>query len=269
MESNVPPHIMLQAGRAAKSALVQWYSGQWVRQTEEVGNLTNDLIEWYLETPATQQKMSALSEPEIMVTFRKRARQLLSRAVLEGNIFEGKVLYSSESVKDALKGETTNIYLRVVLPLAIERLDTQYREALAKRYTDLEFPQNKQEEDSQRRATAALTREINVLYITESVEGVGSSSVVFPETIKPKGDYSDPTAKLALTLMDQHPDFVDDYHYESPWAQVCLGAGAEPVIQFGPSGKYRLTAEEALLFRRVPGLLEMFIEQKQKEWADV
>lgn len=268
MENNVPAHIILQAGRAAKSALVQWHSGQWVRQAEEIGNLTNDLIEWYLETPATQQKMSELSEPEIMVTFRKRGRQLLSRSVLDSNIFEGKVLYSSESVKDALNGESTNIYLKTILPLAIKRVSDYHREAIARRFTDGEYAQNKQEENAQRRAIVALTREINVLYITENVEGVGSSSAVFPETIKPKGDYNDPTAKLALTLMGQHPDFADDYRYESPWEQVCQGAGAEPVIEFGPSGRYRLTAEEAALFRRVPGLIELFVEQKQKEWAD-
>ena len=117
--------------------------------------------------------------------------------------------------------------------------------------------------------TIALTREINVLYITESVKGIGSSAVIFPDTVKTKGEHGDPTAGIALTLMEQHPDVKDEYLYESPWEQINQGAAAEPVIEFGPSGRYRLTAEEAKLFRRVPGLIELFIEQKQKEWGRV
>lgn len=263
---DTPSHIILQAGRAAKSALVQWYSGQWVRQAEEVDDLTNELIEWYMTRAETRRKMESLSEPEIMVTFRLHARELLSKATLEGNIFEGKVLYSSEAVKDALNDESTNVYLRTILPLAIKRLHKRYQQALHKRFTDGEYADNKKEEDAQRRAIASLTREINVLYITQEVKGIGSSSVVFPESIHAKGEYNDPTAGTALALLDAHPSFADEYLYESPWEQVCRGAGAEPVIDFGPSGKYRLTAAEADLFRRVPGLIDLFIDQKQQDW---
>lgn len=269
MESNVPAHIMLQAGRAAKSALVQWYSGQWTRQSEEVGDLTDDLIVWYLTRASTRNQMESLSEPQIMVMFRNHARQVLSRAALDGDVFDGKTLYTTESIKDALKGESTNRYLMTILPFAIKRLNDTYREALAKRYIDGEYPQNKEEENAQMWGTVALTREVNVLYITEDVKGVGSSSTVFPESIKSKGgDHSDPTGNTALMLMAQKPDFVDEYLYESPWKQVCEGASSEPVIEFGPSGRYRLTAEEAELFRRVPGLIELFVEQKQKEWTN-
>jgi len=268
MESNVPAHIMLQAGRAAKSALIQWYSGQWTRQSEEVGDLTNDLIVWYLTRASTRNQMENLSEPQIMVMFRNHARQLLSRAALDSDVFNGKVLYTTETIKKALSGDSDNGYLQTILPLALKRINKKYQEALAKRYIDGEYPQNKQEEDAQRRGIVSLTREVNVLYITQPVEGVGSSSVVFPDTIKPRGDHNDPTGNIALMLMEQHPDFVDDYHYESPWEQVCKGAAAEPVIEFGPSGRYRLNAEEAVLFRRVPGLIELFVEQKQKEWTN-
>ena len=267
METVIDPHIMLQASRAAKSALVQWYSGQWMRQADELDNLTNDLLEWYLRRPETRRKMESLSEPEIMVTFRLQARQLLSAATLEGNAFDGKALYSTKAIKDELLNESSNIYLKTILPLALKRINKSYQSAIAKRYSDMEYPETKQEEDAQRRALTALTKEINVLYITAEVKGIGSAAVVFPDTIRPKGDYNDPTAKLALTLMGQHPDLADEYMYEPPWDQICYGAKAEPVIEFGPSGRYRLTAEEAKLFRRVPGLIELFIEQKQKEWA--
>lgn len=263
---DIPAHIILQAGRAAKSALVQWYSGQWVRQAEEVGDLTNELLVWYMQGPATRRKMEPLSEPEIMVTFRRHARELLSKATLEGNIFEGKVLYSSEAVKDALKGQSTNVYLKTILPFALKRINKGHREALHKRFTDNEYPQTDKEKNAQRRAIASLTREINVLYITEEVEGIGSSSVVFPESIRSKGEYNNPTADTALALMNAHPDFVDEYLYESPWEQICKGASVEPEIVFGPSGRYRLTAAESQMFDSVPGLIDLFIDQKREEW---
>jgi hypothetical protein len=264
----IEPRFILQAGRAAKSALVQWYSGQWSRQAEQVNDLANELLVWYMETPSTRRKMTDLSDPEVMVTFRHHARELLSRSVLEGNIFEGKVLYSSESVKDALKGESSNIYLKTILPLAMKRISRYHREALARRYVDGEFPADKREEDAQRRATKSLCNEINVLYITQGVDAIGSKSVIFPDTVRQKGTHGDTTANTALALMSAEPSYADEYLYESPWEQVCKGAGVEPVINFGPSGKFRLTAAEYYLFSKVPGLIDLFIDQKTKEWNE-
>ena len=265
----VEDRIIVQAHRAAKSALVMWFSGQWTRQAEALGDLHQDLLAWYMSRQSTRLQMQTLSDPEVMVTFRNHAKQLLSRAALDGDVFDGKVLYTTEAIKEALSGETNNLYLKVILPLAFKRINRKYQEALNKRYIDGDYPQTKQEENAQMWGTIALTREINVLYITESVKGIGSSAVIFPDTVKPKGEHGDPTAGIALTLMEQHPDVKDEYLYESPWEQINQGAAAEPVIEFGPSGRYRLTAEEAKLFRRVPGLIELFIEQKQKEWSNV
>lgn len=267
-QAEIEPRIILQAGRAAKSALVQWYSGQWSRQAEQVNDLANELLVWYMETPSTRRKMTDLSDPEIMVTFRHHARELLSKSVLEGNIFDGKVLYSSEAVKDALKGESTNIYLKTILPLALKRISKYHQEAIARRYVDGEFPADKREEDAQRRATRSLCNEINVLYITQEVDCIGSKSVIFPDTVRQKGTHGDPTANTALALMQAEPSYVDEYLYESPWEQVCKGAGVEPVIDFGPSGKLRLTAAEAYLFNKVPGLIDLFIDQKKKDWNE-
>jgi len=204
------------------------------------------------------------------VTFRNHARQILSRAALDSDVFQGKTLYDADAIKDALKGESSNVYLKTILPLALKRISQYHQEAIAKRYVDGEYAQNKQEENAQMRAISSLTREVNVLYITAEVEGIGSSSVVFPDTIHPKGDHSDPTGNIALMLMDQPPDFVDEYLYESPWEQVCQGAWSEPVLDIGPEDgdTLRLTAEEAVLFRRVPGLLELFVEHKQKDWGN-
>lgn len=269
-KSEIESHIILQAQRAAKSALVQWYSGQWVRQSEQLSDLTNDLLLWYMTRPETRSLMSKLSEPEIMVTFRKHARQLLSRAALDSDVFDGKVLYSSESVKDALKGESTNVYLVAILPLAIKRLSARLREALSARYFGDEpaFPETKEGQNDLVRAHKALCDEVNVLYITEEVKCIGSKSVVFPDTVRQKGSHADPTAGTALALMKAHPSYKEEYLYDSPWKQIDSGAASEPVINFGPSGKYRLTATEAELFRRVPGLIDLFIDQKKREWNE-
>lgn len=269
-QSDIEPRIILQAERAAKSALVQWYSGQWSRQAEKANDLTQELLFWYIEPRqrTTRAKMTNLSDPEVMVTFRRRARQLLSRETLDANVFDGKVLYSPEAVKDALKGESTNIYLKTILPLAMDRLTKRMKEALQARYfgEEVVYPDTQQGQNDLKRAHKSLCDEINVLYITDEVSSIGSRNVVFPDTIRPKGGYNDPTADTAMALIHGHPSYEDEYLYESPWDQVCKGNAAEPVIDFGPSGRYRLTAEEADLFRRVPGLIDLFIDQKQQEW---
>ena len=265
----VDNHIVEQARRAAKSALILWHSGQWTRQLELVDDLSQELLLWYAETPSTQEKMATLSEPEIMVTFRIHARQLLSKNTHDNNVFSGGNLYSGSAVRSALRGESTNKYLYQVIPIAMDRIINSQKSALHSRYELGIVPKENDERNLLKRAVRSLTDEINVLYLTTNQGTLGSKSVIFPESVKAKGgDHSDSTGNTALMLMAQKPDFVDEYLYESPWEQVCKGAAAEPVIEFGPSGRYRLNAEEAALFRRVPGLIELFVEQKQKEWAD-
>jgi len=268
MESNVPAHIMLQAGRAAKSTLTLWCNGQFDRQRELYDDLLQDLILWYLSRPVTRQKMGALVDAEIFVTFKRHAQQLLSQQQLENNIHQEKVLYSTDSVKKYLKGQSTNKYLTQVVPIALDAINEKHKEALLSRYVDNKIPAQGKDAEFLSHSHRTLTAMVNLIQLTTNQDTIGSRAVVFPDTVKPSGGHGDPTGTIALTLMEQHPDFVDDYHYESPWKQVCEGAASEPVIEFGPSGRYRLTAEEAELFRRVPGLLELFVEQKKKEWAD-
>lgn len=258
--------IIEQARRAAKSALVQWYSGQWQRQAEALDDLHHELLLWYAETPSAREKISRLSDPEIMVTFRVHARQVLSKNTHENNIFTGGNFYSGEAVREALRNESKNKYLYDLIPVAIDRINENQKSALYSRYVLGVVPKENDEKKILQRAVRSLTDEINVLCLTTDVKSIGSKATVFPDTVKPKGGYGDPTANIALTLMGQHPDIQDEYLYESPWEQVNKGAAAEPVIEFGPSGRYRLTAAEADLFQRVPGLIDLFIDQKQKEW---
>lgn len=263
----IEDRIYQQSRRAAKSALIQWYSGQWQRQSEEIDDLNNDLLEWYLTRPETQRLMASLDDPQIMVMFRKRARQILSIQALNSDIFNGKVLYTSTAVKDALKNGTSNKYLKKILPIAISKLNPTFREAIDLRYhsEDKKSPQTMEGKNALKWAHYELTRMVNALYITDETE---NKQEIFPDTIKIKGQHGDPTANIAIMLMEQHPDFQDEYLYESPWEQVSKGAATETVIEFGPSGHYRLTAAEADLLLRVPGLVDLFIDQKREDWEN-
>ena len=265
----VEDRIVVQSRRAAKSALVMWFSGQWTRQVEALDDLHQDLLVWYAETVSAQNKMSSLSDPEIMVTFRIHARQILSKNTHDYNRFTQSGLYSTEAVRAALRKESKNKYLYNVIPVAMQGLSNSYKSALYDRYENGIVPKDNDKRNVLKRAVRAITDEINVIYLTTDSKTIGSKAVIFPDSAKPKGGHGDPTAGIALTLMEQHPDVKDEYLYESPWEQINQGAAAEPVIEFGPSKRYRLTAEEAKLFRRVPGLIELFIEQKQKEWGRV
>lgn len=256
-----------QARRAAKSALVLWCNGQFDRQRGLYDDLLQDLLEWYLETPSTQNKMESLVDAEVFVTFKIRAQQILSRQQLENNVHKDKVMYSVDSIKRYLKGESTNRYLIEAMPYALGKINEKHKEAVISRYVDGKVPEQGKDAEFLSNSLRTLTQMVNLMQITTDEDVIGSRGTVFPESVKPKSTHGDPTANICMTLMGQHPDFADEYTYESPWEQICTGAVSEPVIEFGPSGRYRLTAEEAKLFRRVPGLVELFIEQKQKEWA--
>lgn len=263
----IEPRIYDQAVRAARSTLTLWCNGQFSRQRGMYDDLLQDLLEWYLETPSTQQKMDALVDAEVFVTFKRRAQQLLSKQQLEDNVHKDKVMYSTDAVKRYLKGESTNRYLIDVVPIALDMINEKHKEALLSRYVDGKVPAQGKDAEFLSNSHKTLTAMVNLMQLTTNEETVGSRSVVFPDTVKPAGSHGDPTANIAIMLMDQHPDFVDEYQYESPWEQISEGAKSEPIIEFGPSGRYRLTAAEAALLTRVPGLIDLFIDQKKEAWA--
>ena len=262
----IEDRIYEQARRAAKSALTLWCNGQFSRQRGLFDDLFQDLLEWYLSRPATRNKMTKLVDAEVFVTFKKHAQQLLSEQQLKTNVYNDIVMYSTDSIKRYLKGQSTNKYLEDVVPIALDNINELHKEAILVRYVDGVVPKQGKDAEFLSNSLKRLTEEVNVLQLTTDADSIGSRSVVFPDTVKPAGSHGDPTANIALTLMEQHPDIQDEYLYESPWEQVNKGAAAEPVIEFGPSGHYRLTAAEADLFQRVPGLIDLFIDQKQKEW---
>lgn len=264
---DIEPRIYEQARRAAKSSLAMWCNGQFSRQRGMYDDLLQDLLEWYLETPSTQDLFDTLADAEVFVSFKRRGQQILSKQQLADDISKDKVMFSTDSVKRYLKGESTNKYLLDVVPIALDMINEKHKEALLSRYVDGKIPAQGKDAEFLSNSHKTLTAMVNLMQLTTDAKTIGSRSVVFPDTVKPSGSHGDPTAGIALTLMGQHPDFQDEYLYESPWEQVCQGAKVEPVIEFGPSGRYRLTAAEAELFTRLPGLIDLFIDQKQKEWA--
>lgn len=245
--------------KAATSAVRDWFAGQWNLHTEEIRDLTQDLWVWYLERPETQAKMAGLSFPEAVETAKRAAWQQLSRNTLDGNNFRGKNLFSSDAVKEALKGDSSNKYLMTILPAALEQLqhdderadhDRGYAEAIRKRYVDGKVPVSQSSEQIHlSRAVKVLTEEVNVTYITTDVDKIGSRTVVFPNTRKFKGGYSDPTGDMAAQLIDRPYEFetgadIRPHFYEqTPIEDVLAGQKNTPAyhiadgIQFRPPAK--------------------------------
>lgn len=216
--------------KAAKSALYSW-------RLDESGldDLVSDIWVWYLERPTTQRKLQSIAPHEVVKTVKMAALQMLSGKMLSANEFNGRNLYSSDSVKDALRGVSTNRYLIDIIPRAMEALSSQneaYAEALRSRYEDNVFPSEKQGQNALVRAHKSLTEHVNIIAITAGVdadgnvtEGPGSRHSVFPETRPTSGGHSDPTADIAILLIE-HPEVRDEYLYETPLRELLKGRAA-------------------------------------------
>ncbi|QBJ00238.1 DNA binding protein [Mycobacterium phage Pharaoh] len=216
---------------AAKAALWAW------KQDESgLDDLVNDIWVWYLERPGTQAKLVGLSTNEIVTTVKRAALQMLSGQQLNANEFNGRNLYSSENIKEALAGTSTNRYLIDILPRAMEALDSQNEgqaEAIRRRYEDGEIPTKAGGAAMLlSRAVKSLTEHVNIIAITAGVdsdgnqtEGPGSRHSVFPETRPTTGGHSDPTADIAILLIE-HPEVRDEYLYETPIRDLLKGRAA-------------------------------------------
>ncbi len=260
--------------KAAESAVVEWFSGQWERQAQTVDDLNQDLWVWYLERPETQRKIAGLSEPEAVKTVMLHAAQILSKQTLEGNTFNGKDIFSSDSVKEALKGKSSNKYLQTILPTAMRSLDGVHAEAIRNRYEDGVVPKEGAAKFILFYALKALTAEVNVRYITAEVQGVGSATAVFPHTRKAKGGHGDPTGDIGTQMADRPyeyetgEDLRPHFYAPSDMRQWSHGAAAEPTYDLcevnGKTVRVRPTGEEAVLLRNNPQLLAAYLDGKRK-----
>ncbi|UJD20889.1 DNA binding protein [Mycobacterium phage Zimmer] len=217
--------------QAAKAALYAW------RQDESgLDDLVNDIWVWYLESPTTQRKLQSIERHEAVKSVKNAALQMLSKQMLNGNSFNGRNLYSSDNVKEALLGTSTNRYLVDILPRAMEALENQnerHAEAIKSRYEDRVVPpRGSAPEAMLKRAVKSLTEHVNVIAITAGVdsdgnlsEGPGSRHSVFPETRPTSGGHSDPTADIAIILIE-HPEVRDEYLEQTPIRDLLKGRAA-------------------------------------------
>lgn len=269
-------HRLLRAG--SKLALAEWFVGQYRRQEQELENLIHDLWVWYLERPSVREKLSE-ADPKLArrLVFKAALQQLAGNA-LDADTFQGKTLYSSEAVKDVLKGRSTNKYLRSVLPLALEAMQQidddreskgrprGYAEAIRRRYEDGVVPEQGAAAEKLRKAHISLTKEVNVLYLTTDVEGVGSNKVVFPNIRRSKGGHSDLTANTALVLMDVEPEIRANYLEQNSWDQIMFGQLVEPTFPVNEIGtRIRVTGHAAQILLQQPELVELYAGLAREE----
>jgi hypothetical protein len=213
--------------QAAKGTLIEWgIEG-------EVDDLVQNLWKWYLERPSTQQLMADLSEPERIVTARHHANQIISGDVLAGNLATGKVVYSTDAVKEALEGISTNKYLLEILHDAREALAARNElqaEALRSRYEDGVFPVEPGK-SVLKRAVKSLTDEVNIMYLTSDDDGIGRREAASPNTRKGGGGYSDPTSGIALALM-RNPNEREAFYAYEDFQEWERGVPSEDAVEF-------------------------------------
>lgn len=215
--------------KAAKSALFSW------RQSEDgLEDLVNEVWVWYLESPATQEKLSTADVPLARKLVYKAALQILAKSSLSADRFNGRNIYSSDNIKDALRKQSNNRYLLDILPRALKALSEQnagQAEAIRTRYEDGVVPaRGSAAEAKLKRSVKSLTENVNIIAITAGVdaygnvnEGPGSRSAVFPETRRAKGArHPDPTGETAIMLIE-HPELRDEYLREDPIQDFLAG----------------------------------------------
>ena len=259
--------------KAAKSALADWYAGQYDVQHQELDNLTNDLWVWYLESPSVQAKLEGADSRLVHALVARYAMQRLAGNALEADTFQGKSLFSTEAVKDALKGRSTNKYLKAVLPLAMEAIQhaddntpgREYAESLRSRYEDKVVPSSNVDSQRLKHAHKAITDEVNVQFLTTNAAGPGSRHAVFPAIRKSVGGHGDPTGNTALLLME-HPELVSEYLEPTPWQQITQGAASEPTYDLGRA-RIRPAAGSYpnWMLLKHPELEDVYVEAKREE----
>ena len=233
----------------SKSAL-----NSWSQSSVGLEDLVQQMWVWYLESPATQKKLADSDEYLARRLVYKAAIQKLSKKASADDEFNGKNFYSTENVKDALSGEGRNSYLAEILPKAFKALQEQnagYANALKSRYFVGIFPHLKSEKNLLVRAHVSIAEHVNRIAITAEMstdsdgkldvkEGPGSRTVLqkkrpnyenaeSPDSIKVKGEHSDPTARIALLLLENpEQDGIslrDEYLHENSLQDLLKGRG--------------------------------------------
>ncbi|ASZ75487.1 sigma-K factor [Mycobacterium phage Kimona] len=185
----------------AKSALAAWGS-----DVTEVDDLAQEIHQWYLERPSVQKALQEAEDKRARDrVLYHGARQVLVEKTFEADEAWGRNLYSTESIKAHLKGQSTNKFLRRVMPQALARLQRQnpdYAEVIEFRYE----LGGKPDKDMLLRAHRALTRQVNIIAIDGEEEDLSATPA---ESRKAKGGMSDPTADVAIALIEKGDEVIE------------------------------------------------------------
>ncbi|QGH75479.1 RNA polymerase sigma factor [Mycobacterium phage BaconJack] len=173
---------------------------------DQVEDLVQDLWVSILERSTSRRLVEESGDDVGFNTLRVLADQILKDQWFADDLARGDWDYSSESIKDALKGRSDNVYLMEVIPQAVSQLVDRhppYAEALKVRYIDGVVLRDKSSQNSLTRAHQALLEEVHkVIKQTDDHDGPGSRSKVFPDSIRSHNGPSDPVGEMATRLAD-------------------------------------------------------------------
>lgn len=213
--------------QGAKLALQHWNL-----EAENHPELEQDLWVWYLESPSVTKKLDMADLSLAIDHAADQGKKTLAGNFLDADVFNGKVLFSSESIKDALLGRSTNHYLNEILPIAMNEMVEHkdiYAEALRLRYVDGIVPQANADQQRLKHAVKSLTRHVNILVIEDQSftqhDSQRSGRRVDPSSRRSVGyGHSDPTGDLAIALIE-HPELKPLFEEELSLQAFLGGAG--------------------------------------------
>ncbi|ANU79466.1 DNA binding protein [Mycobacterium phage PacerPaul] len=173
---------------------------------DQVEDLVQDLWVSILERSTSRRLVEESGDDVGFNTLRVLADQILKDQWFADDLARGDWDYSSESIKDALKGRSDNVYLMEVIPQAVSQLVDRhppYAEALKVRYIDGVVLRDQASKDRLYHAHRAVLEEVHkVIKQTDDHDGPGSRSKVFPDSIRSHNGPSDPVGEMATRLAD-------------------------------------------------------------------
>lgn len=226
----ISDELVKEFKRVAKRVLtLEWGSSIPADAAEDAAH---ELVVQYLEWPSFRESLASCENARHRaVIIRKMVDRIYSEMQDGSLVANNQVLYSTDSVKAALKDASTNKQLLDLMPEAMARLrdrHTPYAEAIVKRYGEGIVPAPGHDRDALKNAHKVLTDEVNRASrrLGETRNGPSLRNAVPAEERKGKGATSDPTATMAMAVMSS--DEVRDAFYESDPLPVTHGVISEP-----------------------------------------
>lgn len=268
--------------QAARSSMLMWRNGK----EDGYQDLAQDLWVKVLESPGTQLVLLSLNDNELVATLKNMAVQVLSDEQHKLDLFRQSVLYSSDNVKDALKGQSTNWSLIALLPDGLQvlaRRNEGHAASIENRYLKHTVPPRGSADEARlKRAVKSLTEIVNALCISNTKrdggdkltvkDGPGSAAGKFPQdksnqgmgeaavsaSSRRSGGHSDPTANQALAIL-RRPEIEKDLLHQDPITE--LTRPPRHVVTLPDGRGYRLSSVEQALLDDNPDKLPEVIER--------